>query len=138
MTRLGTGDEPALGDDLEVPQIRGGARLVNEVSVSLNLLVLTEHRFMRAASFGSVVMAREGLAITLARFDRAGMGDLRAHSDPGSPHSYGCSRLPVWWRRARIAAWTRSCRPSLARMLLTWVLTVCSPIAMFRAICRLL
>ena len=42
------------------------------------------------------------------------------------------------WRRAKIAAWTRSCRPSLVRMLRTWVLTVCSPIARSRAICRLL
>ena len=48
------------------------------------------------------------------------------------------SRLSAWWRRAKIAAWTRSCRSSLVRMLLTWVLTVCSPIASSRLICRLL
>jgi hypothetical protein len=71
--------------------------------------------------------------------DCAGMGDLRAHADPETSHGYGwCSRLPAWWRRAKIAAWTRSCRPSLVRMLRTWVLTVCSPIARSRAICRLL
>src|SRR5215469_11263628 len=58
---------------------------------------------------------------------------------PESPHGYGrCWHLSVWWRRAKIAAWTRSCRASLVRMLRTWVLTVCSPIARSRAICRLL
>jgi hypothetical protein len=70
--------------------------------------------------------------------DCAGMGGLRAHAAPGSLHGYGCSRFSVWWRRAKIAAWTRSCRLSLVRMLRTWVLTVCSPIARSRAICRLL
>jgi NAD(P)-dependent dehydrogenase (short-subunit alcohol dehydrogenase family) len=55
-----------------------------------------------------------------------------------SPGHGWCSQLPAWWRRAKIAAWTRSCRPSLVRMLRTWVLTVCSPMARSRAICRLL
>ena len=48
------------------------------------------------------------------------MGDLRAYPDPGFPPAYGrCSSLSAWWRRAKIAAWTRSCRPSLVRMLRT-------------------
>jgi hypothetical protein len=63
---------------------------------------------------------------------------VRAHADPGSLHGYGCSGLSAWWRRAKIAAWTRSWRSSLVRMLRTWVLTVCSPMARSRAIWRLL
>jgi hypothetical protein len=71
--------------------------------------------------------------------DRAGIGDLRVDADRGTSDGYGwCCQLSVWWRKAKIAAWTRSCRPSLVRMLRTWVLTVCSPIARSLAICRLL
>src|SRR5258708_6750430 len=74
--------------------------------------------------------------------------DVHPGRPPGPAHSEGwlatdgitagARSYRAWWRRAKIAAWTRSCRPSLARMLRTWVLTVCSPIARSRAICRLL
>src|SRR4051812_32976717 len=39
----------------------------------------------------------------------------------GAPQPFGCVRPASW---ARIAAWTRLLRPSCARIVLTWVLTV--------------
>ena len=65
-------------------------------------------------------------APTCPRVDEPSNGTERAtldgllDPDPGFPRAYGrCSWLSAWWRRAKIAAWTRSCRPSLVRMLRT-------------------
>src|SRR6266511_1833778 len=56
-------------------------------------------------------------------------------SDPYSPLSWSAETRPI--RTAYSAAWVRLGTLSLARILLTWVLTVFSPIRRLRAICLL-